>query len=200
MKVARGVTAAAALAYPFVSHFGTTSAKPTLPLLWLAALFLMSYLANPRSLGWLALSAGTLGAVTFSLLYGYEATILRLPPILICGAFALLFGRTLLPGRRPLISHIGAQLRGQLPPAADRYGRLLTWIWTLFFIGMGLESLLLAIFASPYWWSLFTNFLNYGFIALLFVAEYPIRRIILRDMEHTSFIDSLRGSLSVRLR
>jgi uncharacterized membrane protein len=199
MKLLQGVAAATAFSYPIVSHFGTLAGNPSTPLLWLAALFMMSYLLNPRSLGWLALSTCALAAVTLALVYGQEEAMLRIPPILICVALALLFGRTLLPGRRPLISHIGEQLRGQLTPAADRYGRWLTWIWTLFFVVMGCESLLLAIFASPFWWSLFTNFLNYGFIALLLVAEYPIRRIVLPDMQHTSFIDSLRGSLGVRL-
>jgi uncharacterized membrane protein len=199
MKLARSVAAATAFSYPIASHFGILSGNPAVPLFWLAALFLMSFLMNPRSLGWFALSACALATVVLALFYGHEAALLRIPPILICTALAVFFGRTLLPGRRPLISHIGEQLRGQLPPAADRYGRWLTWIWTLFFVAMAFESLLLALLASPLWWSLFTNFLNYGLIALLLVAEYPVRRLLLRDMEHTSFVDSLRGSLSVRL-
>ncbi|WP_373507472.1 hypothetical protein [Thiocapsa sp.] len=59
---------------------------------------------------------------------------------------------------------------------------------------------LLGLFASPSWWSLFTNSINYALIALFFVVEYPIRRLILRDLEHTPFIDSLRGSLRLDLR
>ncbi len=198
MKIAPTATALILIAYPFISHFGVLTGEPALPLFWLSLLFLSSFLVARRSLAWLSLAGMTFLLMALALVFDYGETLQKAPPIVISAAMALVFGRTLLPGRRPLISHIGEQMRGELPPQVDRYGRRLTWVWTLFFIAMALESLFLALFADPYVWSLFTNFLNYGIILILFVAEYPVRRFVLRDLEHTSFFDSLRGSLSVR--
>jgi uncharacterized membrane protein len=120
--------------------------------------------------------------------------------VIIASGLAWVFGRTLLPGRMPLISRIGERMRGELPPPVARYGRALTGVWTLFFVLMALECLLLGLLATPFWWSLFANFINYGMVALLLVIEYPIRRLLLRDLEHTSMFNSLRGSLRLDLR
>lgn len=46
---------------------------------------------------------------------------------------------------------------------------------------MTIESLILALFSSLAVWSLFTNILNYLFIAALFVIEYGYRRLRFRD-------------------
>jgi uncharacterized membrane protein len=121
------------------------------------------------------------------------------PPVIIAWGLGWVFGRTLLPGQVPLIARIGERMRGELPAPVARYGRGLTMVWTAFFVLMGLECLLLGLLATPFWWSLFANFINYGLIGLLFIVEYPIRRLVLRDLEHTSFIDSLRGSLRLDL-
>jgi uncharacterized membrane protein len=121
------------------------------------------------------------------------------PPVIIAFCLAWVFGRTLMPDRTAIINRIGARMRGELPAPVARYGYRLTVVWTLFFVLMGLECLLLGLFAPPLVWSLFANFINYLLIALLFVVEYPIRRLVLRDLEHTPFIDSLRGSLRLDL-
>lgn len=199
MTLRQAVPTAMVFAYPLISHFGVVFSHPALPAMWLGAIVLGSYVLNRHSHGWLAFAFVVLLAVTLAIAYGHADALLRVPPILIAAGLALLFGRTLLPGRQPLISAIGERLRGELPPSVARYGRRLTWVWAVFFIVMGIESLLLALFASPYWWSLFTNFLNYLFVVVLFVAEYPIRRIVLHDLEHGSLMESIRGSLGVRL-
>lgn len=200
MTLSARVLTMLAIAYPFVSHFGATSGAPVVPLLWLCLMFGGSFLFGSRSPALLALALACLGAVVIGHLSGYADILLRVPPVIISFAFAWIFGRSLLPGRIALISRIGERMRGELPEPVARYGHRLTLVWALFFVILGLESVLLGLFASPFWWSLFTNYINYALIALLFVVEYPIRRLVLRDLEHTPFIDSLRGSLRLDLR
>ncbi|CRI65564.1 putative Ketosynthase [Thiocapsa sp. KS1] len=200
MTLSARVLTALAIAYPFVSHFGVTLGAPVVPLLWLCLMFWASLPGRPRSPVLLALALACPVAAVIAHLAGHADLALRLPPVIICFAFAWIFGRTLRPGHTALISQIGERMRGELPEPVARYGHRLTVVWTLFFVILGLECILLGLFASPFWWSLFTNYINYALIALLFVVEYPIRRRVLRDLEHTPFIDSLRGSLRLDLR
>jgi uncharacterized membrane protein len=200
MTLSSRVLTALAIAYPLVSHFGATLGAPVVPLLWLCLMLWGSVLSRSRSPVLLAVALACLAAAVIGHLSGYADLLLRIPPVIICFAFAWIFGRTLRPGRTALISRIGERMRGELPEPVARYGHRLTAVWTLFFLILGLECILLGLFASPFWWSLFTNYINYALIALLFVIEYPIRRRVLRDLEHTPFVDSLRGSLRLDLR
>jgi uncharacterized membrane protein len=184
-------------AYPLVSHLGAVYNAPAVPLLWLSLVLAGGLLAGSRSPLMLALAPLCLAAAILGPAHGHADWLSRLPPVAICLGLAWIFGRTLLPGRTPLISSIGERMRGALPERVARYGRRLTLVWTLFLGLLGLECLLLGLYASPFWWSLFANFINYLLIALLFVLEYPIRRRVLGDLEPTSFLDSLRGSLRV---
>lgn len=189
-----------AIAYPLVSHLGIVFGAPVVPLLWLGLVLSGGLLAGSRSPLVFALVLLCLTAMFLGHVYGSADWMLRIPPVMICFSLAWIFGRTLLPGRTPLISSIGERMRGKLPERVARYGHRLTVIWTLFLGLLGLECVLLGLYASPFWWSLFTNFINYALIALLFILEYPVRRWVLRDLEPTSFIDSLRGSLRLHSR
>jgi len=189
-----------AISYPLVSHLGTLFSVPAAALLWLGLMLLGGWWTGSRSsilvsLAMLCLAAGIVGHASDS-----AELMLRVPPVIICFSLAWLFGRTLLPGHTALISRIGERMRGALPEPVARYGYRLTAVWTLFFTLMGVECILLGLFAPPFWWSVFTNLINYLMIALFFVMEYPIRLWVLRDLEHTPFIDSLRGSIRMGLR
>ncbi|AFL74197.1 hypothetical protein [Thiocystis violascens] len=189
-----------AIAYPLVSHLGVVFDVPALPILWLGLVLAGGLLAGSRSPLVFALALLCLTAALFGSTQDTADWLPRVPPVAICFSLAWIFGRTLLPDHTPLISRIGERMRGRLPERVAQYGRRLTLVWTLFLGLLGLESLLLGLYASPFWWSLFTNLINYVLIALLFVLEYPIRRRVLRDLELTSFIDSLRGSLRFHSR
>lgn len=189
------VLTALAVAFPVVNHLGVTLGEPSVGILWLALVMIAGYLLGSRAPVLLALALLCVAAALIGRLQGNADLLLRVPPVVISFALAWVFGRTLLPGRTALIAQIGEQGRGDLPAPAARYGRRLTWVWTLFLALMGLECILLGLFAPPFWWSLFTNFINYLMIALLLVVEYPIRRLILRDLEHVPFLESMRRSV-----
>jgi uncharacterized membrane protein len=196
---APAATVALAVSYPIVSHFASTLHLPALGLSWLCLALIVGFAFGTRSPVVLALGLLCLGGALLGHLSGSAELFLRMPPVIIFAGLTWLFGRSLLPGRTPLVVRVGERIRGELPEPVARYGRGLTAVWTLLFALMTLESVLLGLFASPFWWSLFTNFVNYGLIVLLFVAEYPIRRAVLGDLERTPFVDSLRGSLRLDL-
>jgi uncharacterized membrane protein len=114
-------------------------------------------------------------------------------PVAVNLALCWLFGRTLAAGREPMIGRFARLERGApLPPDLTRYTRTLTALWTAFFALMASISVGLAIWGSTLAWSLFTNFINYLLVAVLFVGEYVYRRLRFRHYSHLSPLEVLR--------
>lgn len=114
-------------------------------------------------------------------------------PIAVNLLLGLLFGRTLAPGREPLIARFARLERGaDLPDDLARYSRTLTLMWTVFFAAMAAVSATLAARGSTLAWSLFTNVLNYLLVAIFFVGEYVYRRLRFRHYSHLSPMQVLR--------
>lgn len=118
-----------------------------------------------------------------ALLYRPMLPVLFLP-VLINAALCTVFGRTLLPGREPLLTRFARLQEPSLPVEIAVYTRTLTSLWCLFFAAMTLESLMLALFADRPTWSLFANFLNYLFVVIFFGVEYGYRRWHFRNRVH----------------
>lgn len=194
------VLTAMAVAYPLVNHLGIMHGIQSFGLLWLSLALVCGFLFQSRSSIILVLSLLCLGAALISYYQNGFYYLNRIPPVIIAWSMAWIFGQTLLPGRIALISQIVERVRGQLPVNTARYCRRLTWVWTIFLLLMGVECAMLGLFASDFWWSLFTNCINYGLITFLFVIEFPIRRLLLGDLEHPPFFESLRSYLRVDLR
>lgn len=191
----------ALLAYPLLSHSGALSGNHIPTVLTLAGVLLCVALLALARRRWqtvltvLPLSAALVGFV----LLEQSAGIVYAMPVMICLSLSALFGLTLLPGRLALISRLALHVHGGLDPRTARYTRLVTQVWTGFFLALALESLLLGLYAPPATWSLFTNLLNYLFVALLFLIEYRVRLHALRGLEHPGFIQFLRILARTRL-
>jgi len=177
------------LLYSLSIHLGVLSGHTLPTLLVLGA---VAGIAMLRKGHWLLLP---LIPLTLYLLWSLQAaaTLFLLPPVLINLVLALIFGSTLLPGATPLITQFAQIMKGDLDAKALSYSRQVTIAWVLFFILMSVEALLLALYASPFIWSLFTNFLNYLFLLLFFLVEYRLRIHHFTEMEHPRFIDFMRS-------
>jgi uncharacterized membrane protein len=103
------------------------------------------------------------------------------------------FGRTLIAGRQPLCTRFAEALHAPLTPQQEIYTRQVTVAWTLFFAAMALASTLLFFLAPLATWSVFANFLTPLLIALMFIAEYGVRRRLLPDMQHMHILDAVRA-------
>ena len=122
---------------------------------------------------------------------------LLLVPVAFIGLVAWMFGRTLRPGRLPLITRLVTILDDTpvecLEPEVLRYARGVTLGWTLLLLLLGAVNLALAMIATPdgllaqlglqppvaitrTQWSWFANLFNYGIIAAFFVAEFQLRK------------------------
>jgi uncharacterized membrane protein len=85
------------------------------------------------------------------------------------------FGTSLAPGRKPIITVFAEKSRGTLPPAVLLYTRRVTWAWCLFCAGQLLGSLLLLLFAPVWVWSAFVNLCNLPLLAAMFCVEFGWR-------------------------
>lgn len=189
----RALGVALLLAYPPTVHF----ARPAAALALLAALaaFLLASLFLPHPTRWALPPAAALACLALP----QAEWLLYVPPVMINLALCWLFGRTLVKGRVPLIARFAMIEQGTLAAELERYTRTLTWTWTLLFAAAALTSALLALSGSRDAWSLFTNFLNYLAVALLFLGEYLYRRVRWRHYRHHSPLQLLRNVRGTKL-
>lgn len=167
--------AALILAYPFAAHASLSTGTPWAPWL-LATIVLVEAARLARRRPGISALLVLLSAALVLTATKFAETLIRLPPVLLPLMLALLFGLSLLPGRTALITRFAEVTEGPLPGNVRRYTRRVTWLWVLVFLALALEATLLALLVAPQLWSLFTNCLNYLFVALVFVVEFAVRR------------------------
>lgn len=105
------------------------------------------------------------------------------------------FGRTLLPGRKPLCVGFAEMLHGPLDAQHERYARRVTVAWALLFAALALVSTLLFFFEPLAIWSFYSNFMVLPLIGLMFVAEFMVRRKVLPQAATGKAFDALRAYL-----
>jgi uncharacterized membrane protein len=200
--------------YPVAAHVAALLARPGLiaaSIGLLVVLVLLPGLRNRRPLAWIALALATVGL--FSAARSPSVLLLLfLPPILINGLVAWVFGHTLRGGEVPLIERLARALHGPEDPLTEEmsaYARRVTVVWTLLLSVLTVVNLALAALAKPggllltagfepmvavplSLWSLFANVLNYVFVGALFLAEYAVRLRRFPRQPHASFVEFLR--------
>jgi uncharacterized membrane protein len=104
------------------------------------------------------------------------------------------FGRSLLPGRVPLITTISQRLSPRpLTPELRRYTRTVTLAWCWFFALELTASLLLLLFAPLLIWSFFVNLLTMPLVGAMFLAEYTYRRFRFRYHDHRTMLQVIEA-------
>jgi uncharacterized membrane protein len=87
-----------------------------------------------------------------------------------------IFGASLAPGRKAIVTVFAEKSRGALPPAVMLYTRRVTWAWCLFCVAQLLGSGLLLLFAPVSVWSAFVNGCNLPLLAAMFCGEFAWRK------------------------
>jgi uncharacterized membrane protein len=187
LKVRNALVVALLLAYAVLTHVAATTGGGNYALLAWCSLIAAIALALPWKAGLVAAIA-----LLAPLAWLPIEALVKVPPAIIYLALAAWFGRTLLPGRQPLISGLASLERGELEPVLARYTRRLTAMWSAFFVLMAAVSAALAVFADAETWSVFVNGVSYLLIALLFVGEYVYRRVHYSQFRHASFPRMMR--------
>lgn len=169
------------LLYPLWSHGVIASGHPGLSLPGLAILIAVAlYIRDgriPRSPVSVLVLAALVVAGAHDLLVDTSVA-LYVPPIAVPLFLAVVFGRTLLPGRTPLVTLFAEQVMGRHEPERALYMRGVTWFWTILCSALALQAALLAVFADPLTWSWFANGINYLIVAAAFIGEYAFRCLL----------------------
>ncbi len=194
------VIAVVVIGYPLLAHYtNEPSHDPSLgavvavtPVLLIALVLAWKSAHRPVMLGIVAVSCLALAAAWrvlenhFDLVYWLQNIGMQL-------ILFMTFGRTLIAGRQPLCTRFAVALYGPISPEHEIYTRQVTLAWALFFAAMALVSTLLFFLAPLALWSVFANFLTLPLVALMFVAEFTIRRSVLPDIGHMHILDALRA-------
>ncbi|MEA3122107.1 MAG: hypothetical protein QOH33_1668 [Paraburkholderia sp.] len=188
------------IAYQFGAHYAVSTPGLQLVGLVLAlapllALTLGAAVRSDRRASWLPLwlaSCLLLWAIRAPLAQHFQWA-LYLEHVSFHLAMATLFGRTLVAGHEPLCSRFAAMVHGTLTPAVATYTRRITAAWALFFVAIALVSTLLFAAASVVVWSTFANYLMLPVVAMMFIAEFMYRRIVLPDEPRAGVLVEIRA-------
>lgn len=203
LRIARGVGIAAAIAvYAGLMHRVNASGQPGIlgAFLAMAPLFLigLAMLSNTRlRLGGLLL-LGLGGLVfwkTWPTIAQHSGVLFWLQDMGLLLTLLATFGRTLLGGRAPLCVTLAEMVHGPLSPLHERYARQVTVAWVVFFGLLAAISTLLFMLAPLTIWSVYANFMVLPLVALMFAAEYLVRRRVLPDASHGHILDAVNAYL-----
>jgi uncharacterized membrane protein len=167
------------IAYPVVIFFALARLEPRevgLVVLALAALRLLTarFGAAVAFVKEVWVPAAAVGLVALGTAIWNDPTGLLLAPTLINAALLATFGASLW-GERPIVERFARLQVEDLSPAEVRYCRSVTWIWCAFFVANGGTALYLALAGDVQAWTVFTGFVSYVLIGLLFAGEYVYR-------------------------
>jgi uncharacterized membrane protein len=175
-----GFVIALSIAYPLVV-FALEARVPAIAFVLAACglLFLravQSPLPTDRSIRFSMIAAIVL-IVGLALVDGQVAA--KAYPVVISGGLAFLFGASL--WRPSSLVERMAELGGEtLSPAIRLYCRRVTMVWALWLAINTFIAAALAIFGSLEAWALWTGFLSYLVMGLIFAAEFTLRRFVRR--------------------
>ena len=188
------------IGYPLLAHYTNESKQNTnlgaavaiAPVLLIG--FLLAWHSPHRliMMGVLVLSCVALGAA-WPVLENHFEVVYWLQNMGMQLVLLMTFGRTLIAGRQPLCTRFAEALYGPVTPQHEIYTRQVTVAWMVFFAAMALVSTLLFFFAPLAIWSIFSNFLTLPLVALMFIAEYRVRKAVLSDMPNMHILDAVRA-------
>jgi uncharacterized membrane protein len=163
-----------AFASPVALHLAIVGENRAVMVAFLAALAIGALAA--RLPAWVAACAAVAAIAAAWIDLRVIAQLALAGPVLAFLAGAWLFGRTLLPGRTPLVETISRLERdGDFPAGLAGYTRGLTWAWAILLAALPAVDVALALFATAAAQSLFVNFASYALLALLYFGEYAYR-------------------------
>ena len=178
---ARIISIALVIGYPLAMWKGLAMASGRIVggvvLVALAVALPLRFISRPKRDFELLGSGITLTVLVLLAVLFDDRRFLLAMPVLINATLLAGFGMSLRAGRTPLVERFARMTHKDLSVERIRHCRSVTRIWCLFFIGNGLASLWLALFASLSTWALYTGVIAYMLMGALFAGEYAVRRI-----------------------
>ena len=167
------------IAYPVLIFFSLTWLEPRevgLVVLGLAGLRLMTarFGAAVALAKEIWIPAASMGVVALGTAIWNDPMGLLIAPTLINVALLATFGGSLW-AERSIVERFARIQVNDLSDAEVRYCRRVTKVWCGFFVANGSAALYLALARDIEEWALFTGFISYVLIGMLFGAEYLYR-------------------------
>ncbi len=169
-------------------------------LAFLFALPLPYYLIKTRCSRWFTGTSMSYSILILWLASHQTENLLFAQPVITNLLFFLIFISTLFGDAVPLIGRITQLMKSDVADEVMDYCRWVTWAWACFFLLIALVSGLLSAYASIEDWSLFTNFVVYMLIGLMFIVEFIVRKVLMKDHVDRSFIQFIRDLRQVDYR
>jgi len=184
------------LTYLVAAHVALVHHSAGLAGLAVAALVALTVAAirGTHRTAWRVIAAALGAGIVVLIVRGAPPLPLLLPPVLIPAVICWTFGRTLLPGRIPLVERVARGFHAPAIPSDDilRYARRVNWAWTMLLGGVALVNAVLITAlepgglislagraprwpVSPAVFAWFSNTGTYLLIGAMFVAEFAIR-------------------------
>jgi len=189
--------------YPIVVHLSihfTYAAWAVYYIAFFFALPLPLFLLKSRRAKWLVGLSLLYSILLFWFAKNQSENLLFVQPVIVNLLIFLLFLSTLVDGSVSLIGRITRLIKSDVPDEVMQYCRAVTWVWTCFFLFVAIVSLLLSVYSTIEHWSLFTNFVVYILIGVMFIVEYLVRRIVMKDYIDHSFVQFVRDLKKVDYR
>jgi uncharacterized membrane protein len=166
------------VAYPLIAYISLWVKQPLFIISYLMLILLLLGIEKCRNQHWYSGIAflSSIILISYFIQQSYIQYLLFLPPNIILFSLFILFSQSLAVGQIPLISQYAKLLGDKLEDRHLRYNRLLTIIWSGFFLLMLTISILLIAFSSMDAWSLFTHIISYLLIASFFIIEFIYRK------------------------
>jgi uncharacterized membrane protein len=193
-------------AYAGLSHYcnaraGEDGARSLGAALALAPLLIVGSALLWRSAGPLtALLLAVLAAAIlhhyWPLLEGNFSKVYLLQECSLWGLLAYGFGRSLRAGSTAVCTELADKVHGPLTPGEMRYARQVTAAWACFFGIITALNLGLYLAAPLRVWSLFVNFATLPLVAVMFAAEYAVRRRVLPQADRSGILATVRVFLA----
>ncbi|MBS8272795.1 hypothetical protein DYI21_04285 [Thalassospira tepidiphila] len=178
------IIALVGIAYPVIVYFGLGMISPriilTAAIIFVIVRAVMFVTARKYGAG---LIAGSVAVILSAAGFASDILALRFYPVIISATLALVFALSLFSGM-PIIERFARLQTPELDTFGVSYTRKLTKVWIAFFIANGLVSLWTALYATLEIWTLYNGLVSYILIAVLFVGEWPVRRIIKARHQH----------------
>lgn len=179
--VALAVGAVVIAGYPVAIWFSVSSGNvrgAAFILLVALAISLPFRMRGARTEGWSILGLPlTLAGLALLSMRLDDFRFMMAMPVLVNLTLLASFGASLSTGRTPMVERYARMIEPELPPGKVKHCRQATGAWVVFFATNATVSLALALFARVSIWALYTGAIAYALVAMMFGAEYAIRRV-----------------------
>ena len=166
------------VAYPVLVYFGLSAFSPQFILIGLLIVVLLRAVtfAVQKRYGPAGLAVLVAGIVAAGGLAS-ELLAIRFYPVIVSLTMGAVFTVTLFTDR-PMVERLARLKMPDLDDYSIAYTRKLTKVWIGFFSVNAMIATWTALYASMEIWTLYNGFLSYLLIGILFIGEWPVRRIL----------------------